>query len=267
MTFEDFRFEFEKQLDMNCFKITYPKNTDSKYFWITVIGTGIGSELCHYEFIHDGTKLNLEIHFEFGTSGDYQAVTKLLSIKLFNKQISLRYPFNTNSHQAGINYKTFDLNSKSIIKDTLRSLKRMNKKFQKELPKLLSYFCKKKIDYNYYKTYDKQILSEETIYKTVIAISFLFIILFPVIIVFLTWIKKYQYFSIIKKFFMFTKISSFCISLALLIITCIVCLTIISIKMLKHIITQKKLNLLAQMESENISEENVKSFVNAITDL
>lgn len=265
MTFQDFRNEFENQLDTTCFKVVYPQNKKAEYFWITVLGTGIGSESCHYEFVHDGTELCLEIHFEFGTSEDYLSAIKLLNKKLLKKYINFRYPFSSNSHQVGITYKTFDLDSATLINDTINALKTMNKKFQKLLPKVLSSFYKNSSNCCFDK--DGHTLSEITIYFTVLATTVLLVLSFPTIIVFLDWISNFKSLKILRKLILFSDYPFFYILFAFLVTVSIVCFTVFSIKMLKHTLTRKKINLLSQMESENISDENIKTYVNAITDL
>ena len=268
MEFQVFRKKFEEQLDPNCFKVVYPKQNKnhSKYFWITVVGTGIGSELCHYEFIQDGNQLNLEIHFEFGTPGDYNAVSKLLGCKLFGKPLVHRYTSQINPVQVGITYKTFDLASETLIKDTRKELNKMNSKIQKELPKLLQVFYKtKKIRKLDIKNVNSTI-SIKTIYFTLM-LSILLVIFIPFILIFLNRKSNFPCSTVLKDLFMNINGSILCASLSLIVIVSIVCLTILSIKMLRYIITIKKMDLISQIKSENISDENVKTFINSISDL
>ena len=76
LNFKQFRDDFTKVLDTSKFQITYPSNNGKEsFFWITSLGTGIGDELCHYEFVAEdqtasNSKINLEIHFEVSTSQD-----------------------------------------------------------------------------------------------------------------------------------------------------------------------------------------------------
>ena len=136
MTFKDFRSAIEKQLNSHCYEIKYPKNHNENFFWITVKGTNIGNDVCHYEFVKDENsnaademyKINLEIHYEFDNADKY--IPKLFN-RILGKPIEPRFK-NESSSQIGIVYKQFNSSDSNLIRDCINSLEEMDRKYQEK---------------------------------------------------------------------------------------------------------------------------------------
>lgn len=97
--FNSFRTSFSKAImNSSKYKIAYPKNNNNAtFFWVTSLGTGIGGELCHYEFVAENqnpsnSMINLEIHFEVATSQDELFLKKVLRLKkILGRIVEARY--------------------------------------------------------------------------------------------------------------------------------------------------------------------------------
>lgn len=136
-TFKQFRDSFTKVLDSSKFKITYPSNNGNEsFFWITSLGTGIGDELCHYEFvIGENSKINLDIHFEVSSTQDTFFLNK---VKCLNKLLGKKMEKKFSDTQVGITYESFKINE---INEARNAFLKMDKKFKHRLPFILLYLC------------------------------------------------------------------------------------------------------------------------------
>lgn len=136
MTFDIFRDKIEKKLPKD-FVINYPLNKKESFFWISVPSTIIGTSLCHYEFVKEGEseKVNLELHFEFIEEDIKEKkliIHSLCKKTLLKKDISNRNK-DVSPYQVGIVYKTFELSSEKIIEDSIKNLKKLDKKFRRKI--------------------------------------------------------------------------------------------------------------------------------------
>ena len=140
IAFCKFRTDFTNAINPNKYKISYPNNSNDLFFWITSLGTGIGAELCHYEFVAENNKtsntmVNLEIHFEFSTSQDSLLQKRVLDLKkLFGKRIEYRY---TNNTQVGVKYAEFDTQSSNVINEAIATFEEMDKLFKRKMPLII----------------------------------------------------------------------------------------------------------------------------------
>ena len=144
MNFKDFTKQLNIRMQNFPFEVT---NENSAYFWISKVGSVIGAEICHYEFIavnKDGEvddnacnnnyeyKINLEIHFEFGKSNGCICAFEIFKLhKLLGNKI--QYRFNSAKNQVGIVFASFDSADKKLIKKAIKALNKMDKKFTKYL--------------------------------------------------------------------------------------------------------------------------------------
>ncbi|MBR4790815.1 MAG: hypothetical protein IK024_07995 [Treponema sp.] len=142
--FKKFRTDFISELKKQnnaVFLVNYPPiNNNELFFWVTSLGTGIGSELCHYEFVTDkkSNVIDLEVHFEFQTANDNFSCSRILQMNtLLSRQIRRCYPFSKNSLQVGIKYKSLDPSSNTIKDDALYYLTELDRQFRKKFPKIL----------------------------------------------------------------------------------------------------------------------------------
>lgn len=222
-------------------------------------GTGIGSELCHYEFVEDSDKkINLEIHFEFSTSDDYQSVLNILNRKkLLNRPISYRFTSKNKPRQVGIIYDTFDLNDQDLVDKAIASLNKMNNEFQKELYKFILRKQRKAFkiipDIQCRKTNFEKIIFSIT---TALPVIFLLFPFFQNSVI--TFSKNLEGLHM-------NPLLIVCV--CSIVITSLICLTVFFTKFHKHYLSIKKLEVILKMYETGNSDDIEKSYINAVTDI